>query len=161
MRLLQFGLSVSYPNIGAYYSVLGTGSGACLASMTPPLLLKAEQLESWLRFIELWENAIGEETEVVVALDANLDFLTWRSDSLPPQHSSVKLKALIAALFERILPLGITPLVTGATRLERGQPRAGPDHVYTNKPEKLSSIQYSLRPVGLASSLQTARSASA
>ena len=98
---------------------------------------------------------------MVVALDANLDFLTWRSDSLPPQHSSVKLKALIAALFERILPLGITPLVTGATRLERGQPRAGPDHVYTNKPEKLSSIQYSLRPVGLASSLQTARSASA
>jgi hypothetical protein len=32
-------------------------------------------------------------------------------------------------------------LVTGATRLERGQPRAGLDHLYTNKPEKLSSVQ--------------------
>ena len=31
--------------------------------------------------------------------------------------------------------------MTGATRLERGQPRAGLDHLYSNKPEKLSSVQ--------------------
>ena len=75
-------------------------------------------------------------------LDANLDFLTWRStDTLPPHHSSIKLKSLIDALFDKILPLGVCQLVTGPTRLERGQPRSGLDHLYSNKPEKLSSIQ--------------------
>ena len=51
------------------------------------------------------------------------------------------LKSLIDALFTRIIPLGVTQLVTGATRMERGQPRTGLDHLYTNKVEKLSSVQ--------------------
>ena len=101
----------------------------------------AEQLARWLRFLEVWEKALEEDKEVIVTLDANLDFLTWRSDNLPQHHSSVKLKSLIDALFDKIFPLGVTQLVTGATRLERGQPRAGLDHLYTNKPDKLSSIQ--------------------
>ena len=100
-----------------------------------------EQLARWLKFLEMWEKALEEDKEVIVVLDANLDFLTWRSDNLPPNHSSVRLKSLIDALFERIFPLGVSQLVTGATRLERGQPRAGLDHLYTNKPEKLSSVQ--------------------
>ena len=60
---------------------------------------------------------------------------------MPPHHSSVKLRPLVDALFERTLPLGVSQLVKGATRMERGQPRAGLDHLYTNKPDKLSSIQ--------------------
>ena len=48
---------------------------------------------------------------------------------------------MVDALFERILPLGVVQLVTGATRMERGQPKAGLDNFYSNKPEKLSSIQ--------------------
>ena len=44
-------------------------------------------------------------------------------------------------MFDQIFPLGVTQLVTGATRIERGQPRAGLDHLYTNKPDKLSSVQ--------------------
>ena len=39
------------------------------------------------------------------------------------------------------MPLGVSQLVTGATRFERGQPQSGLDHLYSNKPEKLSSIQ--------------------
>ena len=101
----------------------------------------AEQLARWLKFLELWEKALAEDKEVIVTLDANLDFLTWRNENLPSYHSSVRLKPLIDELFERILPLGVSQLVTGATRLERGQPRAGLDHLYTNKPEKLSSVQ--------------------
>ena len=85
--------------------------------------------------------ALSENKEVIVTLDANLDFLTWRTDGLPPHHSSVKLRPLIDALFDRILPQGVTQLVTGATRMERGQPRTGLDHLYTNKPEKLSTVQ--------------------
>ena len=74
-------------------------------------------------------------------MDANLDFLTWRKEDLPASHISVRLKPLIDALFDQILPLGVSQLVTGATRMERGQPRTGLDHLYTNKADKLSSVQ--------------------
>ena len=77
----------------------------------------------------------------VVTLNANLDFLSWRNDNLPQNHISVKLKPLIDSLFDRILPLGVSQLVTGATRLMRGQPQSGLDHFYSNKPDKLSSVQ--------------------
>ena len=101
----------------------------------------AEQLARWLTFLSKWEAALQENKEVVVMLDANIDFLTWRSEDLPSHHSSIRLKTLIDALFEKILPLGVTQLVSGATRMERGQPKTGLDHLYTNKPEKLSSVQ--------------------
>ena len=51
----------------------------------------AEQLSRWLVFLEKWENALSENKEVIVTLDANLDFLTWRQEGLPAHHSSVKL----------------------------------------------------------------------
>jgi hypothetical protein len=51
------------------------------------------------------------------------------------------LKSQIDAIFEKILPLGVTQLVTGATRVARNQPQTGLDHLYSNKPEKLSSVQ--------------------
>ena len=94
----------------------------------------------WLKFLEKWEEALGEGKEVIVALDANIDFLTWRSENLPPNHSSIRLRPLTDALFDRILPLGVS-LVTGATWMMRGQPKSGLDHLYSNRPEKLSSIQ--------------------
>ena len=100
-----------------------------------------EQLVRWLAFLDKWEKALGENKEVIVTMDANLDFLTWRKQDLPAHHSSIRLKPLIDALFDQILPLGVSQLVTGATRMERGQPRTGLDHLYTNKPEKLSSVQ--------------------
>ena len=62
-----------------------------------------QQLSSWLAFLEIWEKALSENKEVITALDANLDFLTWRTDDLPTNHRSVKLKSLTDALFERII----------------------------------------------------------
>ena len=62
-------------------------------------------------------------------------------DNLPLHSSSVRLKSLIDMLFTRIIPLGVTQLVTGATRMTRGQPRTGLDHLYSNKVEKLSRVQ--------------------
>ena len=99
------------------------------------------QLERWLRFLSKWESALNEGKEVIVVLDANLDHLSWRSNNLPPHHISVKLRSLTDALFEKILPLGVSQLVAGATHLMRGQARAGLDYLYSNKPEKLSSVQ--------------------
>ena len=101
----------------------------------------SEQLARWLIFLDKWEAAISEDKEVIVALDANLDHMTWRCDNLPSNHASVKLKPLIDALFDRIFPLGVSQLVSGGTYLMRGQPRSGLDHLYSNKTEKLSSVQ--------------------
>ena len=102
-----------------------------------------ERLARWLVFLEKWETALKEDKEVIVMMDANLDFLTWTVDhsSLPNCHSSIRLKSLIEALFEKIFPLGVSQLVHGATRMERGQPKTGLDHLYSNKPNKLSAVQ--------------------
>ena len=100
-----------------------------------------EQFSRWSTFLDKWEAALGENKEVLVTLDANIDHLTWRdTENLPSHHSSVRLKTLIDALFDRILPLGVTQLVTGATRMQRGQPQAGLDHLYSNKPDRLSRV---------------------
>ena len=48
-----------------------------------------EQLARWLIFLEKWENALQENKEVIVTLDANLDFLTWRKEGLPSHHCSL------------------------------------------------------------------------
>ena len=100
----------------------------------------AAQLERWLVLLEQWERALLEQRETICMLDANLDFLTWSQEDLPSHHISVKLRPLTQALFNRILPLGVTQLVTGATRAERGVPATGLDHLYSNKPTKLSEL---------------------
>ena len=67
--------------------------------------------------------------------------MTWRNDNLPLYHATAKLKPLTDAMFDRILPLGVSQLVTGGTYLMWGQPRSGHGHLFINKPEKLSSVQ--------------------
>ena len=82
-----------------------------------------------------------ENKEVIVMMDANLDHLTWgQTATLPRSHSSVRLKSLIDLLIEKIIPLGVFQLVSGATRFERDQPVSGLDHGDTNRPEKLSAV---------------------
>ena len=76
----------------------------------------SEQMTRWSTFLGQWEKALHKGKEVLVMLDANLDFLTWRnSESLPSNHSSNRLSGLVDALFDRIMPLGVSQLVTGAT----------------------------------------------
>ena len=97
------------------------------------------QLARWSLFISKWEAALQEGKEVIVMLDANLDHLTWRNSScLPAYHSSNRLKSLVDLLFEKIFPLGVSQLISGATRFERGQQKSGLDHLYSNMPDKLS-----------------------
>ena len=108
----------------------------------------AAQLNRWTQFLNKWEIALQEDKEVVVTLDANIDHLTWRTqNSLPPTSSSVKLKPLIDILFTKIIPLGVSQLVTGATRVQRGRPQTGLDHVYTNRVEKLKCSNISYRDI--------------
>ena len=101
-----------------------------------------QQLVRWSSFLTKWESALAEGKEVLVMMDANLDHLTWgRTDNLPSFHSSCRLKDLIDLLFAKIIPLGVSQLVTVATRFERGHPISGLDHIYSNKPDKLSTIK--------------------
>ena len=100
----------------------------------------AAQLERWSIFLSMWEKALLGGKEVIVMMDANLDFLKWTRTNLPTTDSTVRLKSLIELLFNQIFPHGVSQLVTVPTRSWPGQEDAGLDHLYTNKPEKLSSV---------------------
>ena len=85
-----------------------------------------------------------EEKEVIVLMDANLDSLTWTKDPVYSHQATAaftKLRSLAEDLFSRIFPQGVSMLVSEATRAENGAEAACLDHVYSNKPEKLSPVQ--------------------
>ena len=98
------------------------------------------QLERWSVFLDKWELALQEGKEVIVMMDANIDFLKWTKTDLPASDHTVRLRPLIQQLFTRIFPLGVSQLVTTPTRFWTGQVESGLDHLYTNKPDKLSSV---------------------
>ena len=73
-------------------------------------------------------------------MDANIDFLKWTRDDLPSSDSTNRLRPLIDQLFSQILPHGVSQLVTVPTRFWPGTPDSGLDHIYSNKPSKLSEV---------------------
>ena len=97
-------------------------------------------MERWTTLLEQWEKALAEEKEVLVLMDANIDFLKWTKDNLSANDSTARLRPLIDLLFTKIFPHGVSQLVTGATRTWPGQQDSGLDHVYSNKPGKLSEV---------------------
>ena len=99
------------------------------------------QLERWTIFLDKWEAALNEGKEVIIMMDANLDFLKWTRTDLPANDHTVRLKPLIELLFTRIFPHGVSQLVTTATRAWPGQVESGLDHIYSNKPDKLSNVE--------------------
>ena len=70
-----------------------------------------------------------------------MNHCNWTDPNLPTSNQSYKLRELISTLFTRIIPHGVTQLVTGPTRHFPGQVSTGLDHYYSNKPEKLSPVQ--------------------
>ena len=99
------------------------------------------QLDRWLKFLEKWEAALRSNLECHVLMDANLNFLNWQKPNLPASSQSRKLRPLIQALFDRILPLGVVQCVGVATRFWNGAEPSGLDHYYTTHPNKLSEVQ--------------------
>ena len=100
----------------------------------------AAQLERWKVFISKWEQAISEDKEVIVTGDINLNSLKWMRDDLPSTDSIHKLRPLIDLLFEKIIPLGVSQQVSVATHSWPGQQDSCLDHMYSNKPDKLSDV---------------------
>ena len=98
------------------------------------------QFQRWLMFLNQWERALQEDREVIVAMDANIDFLKWTKSNLPDNDGTKRLKPLIEELFEKIFPHGVSQMVNVPTRMWAGQSESGLDHLYTNRTEKLSDV---------------------
>ena len=99
------------------------------------------QLTRWSRFIELWQQALSEDKETIVIGDVNIDCLKWgEMDDILSTDKIYKQKPLIKLLFENIFPSGVSQLINVPTRFCPGQEPSGLDHIYSNKPEKLSNI---------------------
>ena len=100
-----------------------------------------EQLVRWLVFLEQWERALATGLEVHCAGDMNINHCNWMSPNLPRSNQSYKLRELTSALFTKIFPWGVSQLVSGPTRHFPGQESTGLDHYYTNRPDKISTVQ--------------------
>ena len=90
------------------------------------------QFERWQIVIENWERALQEGREVVLLGDININSLKWMKDNLSAGDTTHKLRPLIDLLFEKIVPFGVSQLVTTPTHHDSCL-----DHLYSNKPEKL------------------------
>ena len=99
------------------------------------------QLARWIIFLDQWERALQSGMEVVVCGDVNLNHLDWGLPRSRQSGQSRRLASLIEQLFQRILPHSVSQCVTVPTRCAPGQPQTGLDHVYTNRPDKLSPVQ--------------------
>ena len=77
-------------------------------------------------------RALNEGKEVIVTGDMNLNHVDW--------NQTKKLRPLIDQLFTRILPHGVSQLVTKPARVSPHQPDSGLDHFFTNTPAKAMSI---------------------
>ena len=66
------------------------------------------QLERWSQLLDQWERALSEDKEVIVAMDANIDFIKWTADNLSSSDNTYRLRPLIEELFSRIFPQGVS-----------------------------------------------------
>ena len=101
----------------------------------------AAQLSRWQTFLTLWERALTEDKEVIVTGDVNIDCFKWCRDDLTSTDSTYKLKPLIELLFEKIIPHGVSQHVKTATHSWPGQVDSCLDHLYTNRPDKISNVE--------------------
>ena len=90
------------------------------------------QLRRWQILLDNWEKALNEGKEVILLGDININSLKWMNNNISPNDMTYKLKPLIDLLFEKIMPLGVSQLVSTNTHKDSCL-----DHLYTNKPEKL------------------------
>ena len=98
-----------------------------------------EQRRRWDLFLQQWETAISEGQEIHVQGDFNLNFQDFNNlDTLPINTQSYKLKSLILALKDRIIPHGFCQLIETETRIWPGAPASLLDHHWTNHEEKVT-----------------------
>ena len=96
----------------------------------------AEQLNRWLIFLDQWERALATGKECMVLGDSNIDHQMIGSPDLPQYRN----KDLLSKLCDRIYPLGVRQCIQSHTHSRPGQRNSLLDVIYTNNPEKLSSV---------------------
>ena len=82
----------------------------------------------------------GTGMEVHCVGDMNLNHCNWTQLNLSRSNQSYKPCELTAALFNKIIPHGVSQHVSGPTRHFPGQISTGLDHYYTNRPDKLTAV---------------------
>ena len=100
-----------------------------------------EQLSRWVIFLEQWKAALSTGMEVHCLGDMNINHCNWTDLNISKTNQTYKLRDLISALFSRIIPLGVSQHVSGATRHFPGQVSTGLDHYFTNQPSKLAQVE--------------------
>ena len=100
-----------------------------------------EQYIRWTQHLEQWEKALNSGLEVISMGDYNINHCNWTDKNIPFTSQTYKLRSLIAALFNRIIPYGVSQLISGPTRFFPGQDPSGLDHIFTNAPDKISDVQ--------------------
>ena len=71
-----------------------------------------EQFIRWVKYLDQWETALSSGLEVVCMGDYNLNHCNWTDPNISHTCQTYKLRSLISALFHRIVPLGVSQLVT-------------------------------------------------
>ena len=99
------------------------------------------QLIRWIKYLDIWERALNSGMEAVCIGDYNLNHCNWTDKNVSRSSVTYKMRPLINAVFSRILPYGVSQLVSGPTRYFPGQKPSGLDHIYTNTPDKILWVQ--------------------
>ena len=99
------------------------------------------QFSRWMMFLDQWERALNTGLEVLVIGDININHLDWSCPLGMQSSQTVKLRPLINELFQRIFPHSVTQCVTVPTRFMSHQTPTGLDHLYTNRPDKLTKVE--------------------
>ena len=71
----------------------------------------------------------------------NLNFLEFQTEASESSTHFNRLRPLVHALLDRVVPHGFSQLITEVTRIREGQTPALLDHLWSNQPNKLSNIQ--------------------
>ena len=99
------------------------------------------QLSRWQTFLRKWEEAIATDLEIHVLGDMNLNFLEFQTQTNTTSAHSSRLRPLVHALLDLVVPHGFTQLVAEVTRVRQDQPPSLLDHYWTNNPDKVSKVQ--------------------
>ena len=60
---------------------------------------QAAQKERWSALLSQWERALSEDKEVLILMDANIDFLRWTDPSPPANSSTARMRPIVEELF--------------------------------------------------------------
>ena len=96
---------------------------------------RTAQMHRFQMYINQWLTAIRENKEIICLGDMNINFMNWTNPSQPNDFDEFS-----SLLLEKIVPHGFIQLVTQPTRFWPGLEPSGLDHIYCNRPDKITEV---------------------